>query len=132
MDSVQIKGREVYGIRPIAHLQNKEYDVAEGHPFHGQKYNTYQYDGKPFTVNSNDEFVKWRDAGILYSVTFKESTYMKEVDGQMVQLPSYTFIGCTNKNQELSMADTERLLNRIHRDVETTEVDSDVFNAITA
>lgn len=104
--------------------------MEEGHPFHGQSYNTYTLDGKPFNVNSKDEFVQWRDKGILFSVNFKESTYEKEVDGEMKTLDSLIMLSCTNTQQELSMANTERLLKRIYNDAEATPVDDEVMNEL--
>ena len=125
---LEIKGREIYKIRPVAHLQNKPYDVVEGHPFHGQTYNTYTFQGKTFNVNSNDEFVQWRNTGILFSAEFVETSYEKEVDGELKVIASLVMQSCTNKEDEISMARTEGLLSKIYRDAEVTEVDADLMS----
>jgi hypothetical protein len=125
---MEIKGREVLKIKLL--FADRPYDVEEGHRFHGQKYNTYTFDGKPFNVNTNDEFVKWRDSGILYSADFKKGTYQKEVDGVMQTLDSLQLLTCTNRNQEIAMAQTEQVLNRLYRDAEIKEVDENVLNEL--
>ena len=127
---LEIKGREIYKIRPVAHLQNKKYDVEEGHPFYGQTYNTYTFQGKTFNVNSNDEFVQWRDSGKLFSVDFKETTYEKEIDGELKTIESLVMLSCTSSAQEIAMARTEDLLNRIYRGAEITEVNDDVMSEL--
>ena len=127
---LEIKGREIYKIRPVAHLQNKPYDVESGHPFYGQTYNTYTFQGKTFNVNSNDEFVQWRDNDKLFSVDFKETSYEKDVDGELKVIESLVMQSCTSNAQEISMARTENLLSRIYRDAEVTEVDDDVMSQL--
>ena len=122
---MELKARQVLKIKQIS--AGNEYKVEEGHPFRGQKYNVYQYNGIAFTVNQNDEFVKWRDTGKLFSVDFKEATRQREVDGQMVEVPTLQLVGCTNIDQEVSMARTESVLAKIYRDAETTEVTDDVI-----
>ncbi|MTW08733.1 hypothetical protein GM524_12755, partial [Streptococcus pneumoniae] len=69
---MEIKARQVLKIKTIS--TGNKYDVEAGHPFHGKTYNLYQYDGIAFTVKSDDDFAKWRDAGILFSVDFAEGT----------------------------------------------------------
>lgn len=123
---MEIKGRQVLKIKTIS--TGKKYDVDETHSFYGQTFNVYQYNGIAFTVNSNDDFAKWRDNGSLFSVDFTESTREKEVDGSMVKVPTLQLIGCTNINQEVSMAKAEQTLARIYRDAEITEVDADFMN----
>lgn len=123
---MEIKGRQVLKIKTIS--TGKKYDVDETHSFYGQTFNVYQYNGIAFTVNSNDDFAKWRDSGSLFSVDFTESTREKEVDGSMVKVPTLQLIGCTNINQEVSMAKAEQVLARIYRDAEITEVDADFMN----
>jgi hypothetical protein len=125
---MEIKGREVLKIKLL--FADRPYDVEEGHRFYGQKYNTYTFDGKPFNVNTNDEFVQWRDSGILYSVDFKPATYQKEVEGVMQTFESLQLLTCTNRKQEIAMAETEKVLNRLYRDVETTEVNDEVLNGL--
>jgi hypothetical protein len=127
---MELKGRQVLKIKTIS--TGNKYKVDEGHPFYGQTFNIYQYDGKVFNVKSTDEFVEWRDKGILFSVDFKETSYEKEVDGQMTTIQSLALLNCTNVNQEVAMAKTESILNRIYRDVETVEVDDDVLSQLTA
>jgi len=123
---MEIKARQVLKIKTIS--TDKKYDVVEGHPFFGQTFNVYQYDGIAFTVNSNDDFVKWRNSGELFSVNFAESTRQKEVDGQMLDVPTLQLTGCTNIKQEVSMAKAEATLSRIYRDAEITAVDADFMS----
>jgi hypothetical protein len=123
---MELKGRDILKIKLL--FADKSYDVVEGHRFHNQKYNTYTFDGKPFNVNQNDEFVKWRDSGILYSADFKPATYQKEIDGEMKDFESLQLLTCTNLNQEVAMAKGEALLNRIYRDAEITAVDADFMS----
>jgi len=125
---MEIKGRQVLKIKTIS--TSNKYNVEEGHPFHGQTYNLYQFNGIAFTVNSNDEFVQWRDGGELFSVDFVEGTREREIDGQMVKVPTLQLTGCTSTKQEISMARTENILNKIYRDVESTEVSDDVLSQL--
>jgi hypothetical protein len=123
---MEIKARQVLKIKTIS--TGNKYKVEEGHPFFGQTFNVYQYDGIAFTVNSNDDFAKWRDNGELFSVDFTESTRQKEVDGSIVDVPTLQLTGCTNIKQEVSMAKAEATLSRIYRDAEITAVDADFMN----
>ena len=123
---MEIKARQVLKIKTISTGNN--YKVEEGHPFFGQTFNVYQYDGIAFTVNSNDDFAKWRDNGELFSVDFAESTRQKEVDGSIVDVPTLQLTGCTNIKQEVSMAKAEATLSRIYRDAEITAVDADFMS----
>ena len=122
---MELKGRQVGKIKPIS--TGNKYNVEEGHPFYGQTYNLYQYNGIAFTVNSNDEFVKLRDANKLFSVDFVESTREREIDGQMVKVPTLQLVSCTSIDFEVNMARTESVLSKIYRDAETTEVSEDLF-----
>jgi hypothetical protein len=123
---MEIKARQVLKIKTIS--TGNKYKVEEGHPFFGQTFNVYQYNGIAFTVNSNDDFAKWRDNGELFSVDFAESTRQKEVDGSIVDVPTLQLTGCTNIKQEVSMAKAEATLSRIYRDAEITAVDADFMN----
>lgn len=125
---MELKGRQVLKIKAIS--TNKKYNVEEGHPFYGQTFNTYQYNGIAFTVNSNDEFVKWRDNGELFSVDFAEGTREREVDGAMVTVPTIQLVGCTNIHQEVSMAKAEATLAKIYRSADTTEVSEDLLSSL--
>ena len=125
---MELKARQVLKIKTIS--TGKKYDVVEGHPFYGQTFNTYQFDGIAFTVNSNDDFVKWRDNGSLFSVDFTKGTRQKEVDGQLVSVPTLQLIGCTNINQEISMAKAEATLAKIYRDAEVSEVNDEMLNEL--
>jgi len=122
---MELKARQVLKIKQIS--TGNKYKVDEGHPFHGQEYNVYQYNGIAFTVNASDEFVNWRNAGKLFSVDFTEGTRQREVDGQMVDVPTIQLVGCTNIDQEVAMAKTESTLAKIYRDAETTVVTDDVI-----
>jgi hypothetical protein len=125
---MELKGRQILKIKLL--FADKPYDVEEGHRFYKQTYNTYTFDGKPFNVNTNDEFVKWRNEGILFSADFKQATYQKEVDGVMKDFESLQLLTCTNLNQEVAMAKAEATLSKIYRDAETTEVNDDVLNEL--
>jgi len=126
---MELKARQVLKIKSIA--TGKPYDVEEGHPFYGKTFNVYQYDGIAFTVNSDDDFVKWRDAGSLFSADFKEGSREKEVDGQLITVPTLQLTSCTNINQEVAMAKAESTLNKIYRDAETTDVAEDILAELT-
>lgn len=125
---MELKARQVLKIKTIS--TGNKYNVEEGHPFHGQTYNLYQFDGIAFTVNSNDDFVNWRNSGQLFSVDFKEGTRDREIDGQLVKVPTLQLVGCTNINQEVSMAKAEAVLTKIYRDAETTEISDDVMSEL--
>jgi len=125
---MELKARQVLKIKTIS--TGNKYNVEEGHPFYGQTYNLYQFDGIAFTVNSNDDFVNWRNSGQLFSVDFKEGTRDREIDGQLVKVPTLQLVGCTNINQEVSMAKAEAVLTKIYRDAETTEISDDVMSEL--
>lgn len=127
---MELKGRQVLKIKTIA--TGKKYNVEEGHPFYGQTFNTYQYNGVAFTVKSDDDFVKWRDSGELFTVDFAEGTRDAEVDGQMVKVPTLQLTSCTNIKQEVSMAQAEATLAKIYRDAEITEVNDELLQDLTA
>jgi hypothetical protein len=126
---MEIKGRQVLKIKTIS--TGNKYNVEEGHPFFKQTYNLYQYNGTAFTVNTNDEFVQWRDNGELFSVDFNEGTRDREIDGQMVKVPTLQLVGCTSTKQEVAMARTESILNKIYKDAEVTEVSDELLAAIS-
>jgi hypothetical protein len=122
---MELKGRQVGKIKLIS--TGNKYNVEEGHPFYGQTYNLYQFNGIAFTVNSNDEFVTLRNTNKLFSADFVEGTREREIDGQMVKVPSLQLVSSTSIDFEVSMARTESVLNKIYRDAETTEVSEDLF-----
>lgn len=126
---MEIKGRQVLKIKTIS--SGNKYNVEEGHPFFGQTYNLYQFNGIAFTVNSKDEFVQWRDNGELFSVDFVEGSREREIDGQLVKVPTLQLVGCTSTKQEVAMARTESILNKIYRDAEVTEVNDELLAAIS-
>lgn len=126
---MEIKGRQVLKIKTIS--SGNKYNVEEGHPFFGQTYNLYQFNGIAFTVNSKDEFVQWRDNGELFSVDFVEGSREREVDGQLVKVPTLQLVGCTSTKQEVAMARTESILNKIYKDAEVTEVNDELLAAIS-
>jgi hypothetical protein len=125
---MELKGRQVGKIKTIS--TGNKYKVEEEHPFYGQTYNLYQYNGIAFTVNSNDEFVQLKDKSKLFSVDFVEGTRDREIDGQMVSVPTLQLTSCTSVDFEVSMAKTESILNRIYRDAETVEVSDELLNAL--
>lgn len=122
---MELKARQVLKIKEIS--KGNKYNVEEGHPFYGKTFNNYQYNGIAFSVRSDDEFVIWRDQGILFSVDLKEGKRMKEVDGQEIEVDSLQLVGCTNLNAEIAMAKGEATLDRIYRDATSTEVNDDVL-----
>jgi hypothetical protein len=126
---MEIKGRQVLKIKTIS--SGNKYNVEEGHPFFGQTYNLYQFNGIAFTVNSKDEFVQWRDNGELFSVDFVEGSREREIDGQLVKVPTLQLVGCTSTKQEVAMARTESILNKIYKDAEVTEVNDELLAAIS-
>ena len=121
----EIKGRDVLNIKTVS--TNNAYNVEKGHRFEGQTYNLYQFDGVVFTVNSNDEFAKWKDEGILYSASFTEGTRMREIDGQQVEVKTLQLTGCTNINQEKSMARAEREINYFLTEFDPAKVDENLL-----
>jgi hypothetical protein len=126
---MEIKGRQVLKIKTIS--SGNKYNVEEGHPFFGQTYNLYQFNGIAFTVNSKDEFVQWRDNGELFSVDFVEGSREREIDGQLVKVPTLQLVGCTSTKQEVAMARTESILNKIYKDAEVSEVSDELLAAIS-
>jgi len=125
---LEIKGRDVLRVKTIS--KGRKYDVAEDHSFFGKKFNTYQFNGIVFTVNSEDEFVAWKDSGKLYSITFIPGTRQKEVDGQLVTVPTLQLASCTNVDQEISMAQTEKTLQDIFKDEPALAVNTNVLNGL--
>jgi hypothetical protein len=124
---MEIKGRQVLKIKTIS--SNNPYKVENDSKLYGQFYNVYQLDGKVFNVNTKDEFVQWRDSGLLFSADFAESSYEREVDGKIETIQSLRLVTCTNTKQEIAMAQCEAMLTKIYRDVEVTEVSDDVLSA---
>jgi len=122
----EIKGRDVLKIKLIS--KGKAYQVEEDHSFYGQTYNTYQYNGIAFTVNSNDEFAQWKDNAKLYSVTFNEGTRDREINGELVKVQTLQLASCTNIDQEISMAQTEKTLSDIFKDEPAEKVSESLLN----
>lgn len=130
-NTLEIKGRQVLSIKTIS--TNNPYKVDADHKFHKKTYNLYQYDGIVFTVNTEDEFVNWKDSGKLYSVKFEEGLRdSKDSEGNEIKVASLQMLSCTNQDQEISMAQTESTLRRIFKDEEAVAVNADVMDAITA
>ena len=125
---LEIKGRDVLRVKTIS--KGKNYDVAEDHSFFGKTFNTYQFNGIVFTVDSKDEFVDWKDNGRLYSITFIPGERKKEVDGTMVSVPTLQLASCTNVDQEISMAQTEKTLQDIFKDEPALPVNAAVLNGV--
>ena len=127
---MELKGRQVGKIKTIS--TGNKYNVEEGHAFYGQTYNLYQYNGIAFTVNSKDEFVQLKDSSKLFSVDFVEGTREREIDGQMVKVPTLQLTSCTSIDFEVSMAKTESILNKIYREAETaTEISEELLNSLS-
>jgi len=121
----EIKGRDVLNIKTI--LVGRPYNVEAGHPLDGKTYNRYQFDGIVFTVNSEDEFVKWKNDGTLYSATFTEGLMMVDVDGQQVERKTLQLTGCTNINQEKAMARAEREISYFLTEFDPAKVDESLL-----
>lgn len=129
-NTLEIIGRKVLSIKTIS--SNNPYKVDKESKLFGKFYNLYQHDGTVFTVNCEDEFSTWKTAGKLYSVKFTEGSRDVEIDGAMSKVPTLQLIGCTNIDQEVSMAQTESTLRKIFKDEEAVAVNDDVMSAITA
>lgn len=129
-NTLEIKGRQVLSIKTIS--SNNPYKVDKESKLFGKTYNLYQYNGVVFTVNSEDEFSAWKNSGKLYSVTFTEGSRDVEIDGAMTKVATLQLVGCTNIDQEVSMAQTESTLRRIFKDEEAVAVNDDVMSALTA
>jgi len=127
---LEIKGRQVLTIKTIS--TGNPYKVDKESKLFNKTYNLYQYDGTVFTVNSEDEFANWKNSGRLYSVKFDQGSREIEVNGAMTNVPTLQLVGCTNIDQEVSMAQTEATLNKIYKDVEATAVNDSIMDAITA
>ena len=91
----------------------------------------YQFNGTAFTVNSEDEFAQWKDNAKLYSVTFTEGTRDREIDGQLVKVPTLQLTSCTSVDQEISMAKTEKILQDIFKDEPAEKVSESLLNALS-
>ena len=76
---MELKARQVLKISTVS--TNVKYNVGEDHSMFGQTFNRYQYNGIVFTVNTDNEFCKWKENGELFSVDLLEGTREKEVDG---------------------------------------------------
>lgn len=129
-NTLEIKGRQVLGIKTIS--SGNSYNVDKDHKLAGKTYNLYQYNGIVFTVNSEDEFASWKNNGKLYSVTFNEGSREMEVNGAMTSVPTLQLVGCTNIDQEVSMAQTESTLRRIFKDEEAAPVSESLLDSLTA
>ena len=121
----EIKGRDVLNIKTVS--TGNDYQVEKDHRLAGQKYNLYQFDGIVFTVNADDEFVKWKNDGILYSATFVEGVRMVDVEGQQVERKTLQLTGCTNINQEKSMARAQREISYFLTEFDPAKVDESLL-----
>ena len=124
----EIKGRDVLKIKAIS--KNNKYNVSEDSKLFGKTYNLYQFNGTAFTVNTDDEFVAWKDSSKLYSVTFNQSTRDVEINGQLTQVPTLQLASCTSIDQEISMAQTEKTLSDIFKDEPAERVSASLLDAI--
>jgi hypothetical protein len=129
-NTLEIKGRQVLTIKALASGKNLPY--GKDTKLAGKSYNQYTYNGTVFIVNTEDDFVSWKESGKLYSATFTEGFVDKEVDGAMTKVATLQLVGCTNIDQEISMATTEATLGKIYKDVEATAVNESIMDAITA
>jgi len=82
-----IQGDEILDISLITAARPYK-NTAEGSKNHGKNYLTFSYDGKAFTVNEDDEFVKLYNNDTLYRVklglvqrTDKPGQYSWQVEG---------------------------------------------------
>lgn len=120
---IELKGREIFKIKTIS--SNMPYDKDS--KLAGQTYNRYSHNGIVFTVNSADEFVQWKNSGKLYSVDLMPGTRTND-EGETVD--TLQLVGCTNIDQETSMARAESELNKIYRDANPVEVTEDLLSAL--
>lgn len=127
---LEIKGRQVLAIKTIS--TENPYKVDKESKLFGKFYNLYQYNGTVFTVNNEDEFAAWKNNGKLYSVTFTQGSRDVEIDGAVTKVATLQLVGCTNVDQEVSMAQTESTLRRIFKDEEAAPVNESIMDAITA
>jgi hypothetical protein len=122
---IELKGREIFKIKAIASGQNLPY--AKDSKLAGQTFNQYLYNGIVFTANVADDFVTWKNNGKLYSVDLLPGTYVND-EGETVK--SLQLAGCTNMDQEKSMAQVEADLNKIYRDASPVEVSEDLLASL--
>ena len=124
-----IKGREILKVRKVS--SGNKYNVEKDHKFYGQTYSHFTLDGVPFVVNDNDEFVKWRDAGQLFSADFEEGTREVETEEGVKQtVPAIRLLCCTNILQEKAMAQAEADINYILTKYDPEKVDENLLNAL--
>jgi hypothetical protein len=124
----EIKGRDVLKIKAISKANN--YNVEQDHKLFGQTYNLYQFNGVAFTVNSNDEFVQWKDNSKLYSATFNVGSRDVEINGQLTAVKTLQLTSCTSVDQEISMAQTEKTLQDIFKDEPAERVDATLLSQL--
>lgn len=120
---IELKGREILKIKTIS--SDMPYDKDS--KLAGQTYNRYSQNGTVFTVNSADEFVSWKNSGKLYSVDLLPGTRTND-DGETVD--TLQLVGCTNMDQEKSMAQVESDLNKIYRDASPVAVSDDLLASL--
>lgn len=120
---IELKGREIFKIKTIA--SDMPYDKSS--KLAGQTYNRYSHNGTVFTVNSTDEFVIWKNSGKLYSVDLLPGTRIND-EGETVK--SLQLAGCTNMDQEKSMAQVESDLNKIYRDASPVTVSDELLASL--
>lgn len=127
---MEIKDRQVLKIKTVS--KGNKYNVDKDHKFFGKTYNLYQYDGTVFTVNSDDEFVSWKDEGKLFSADLKEGTRQVEdpKTGALVDVRTFQLVGCTNIAQETAMATTVAQLNYIHTQYNPAKVDESLLASL--
>lgn len=118
---MEIKGRDILKIAKIS--TGNKYDVEKDHKFSGKTYDVYQFRGIAFTVPTEHEFVAWRDSAKLYSVDFTEGERDVEIKGEMVKVKTLQLLSCTNKDQEIEMARTEDILNKIYKEADVVAVE---------
>ena len=98
MNLKEFKGREVLGLSKLA----GEFDYATDSKMAGKKYNRFAIDGKVFTVETNDPFIKAQEDGEVYSLKFQLND-----EGQL-SLASYTTL-----TGEYKMAEFEAKIERL-------------------
>jgi hypothetical protein len=127
---IEITGREVLAIK----LNKSNQIFKNGAKLKGTKFNSYSYDGKPFNVREDDEFIELQKNGTLFSARFKPTTYEVEInkDGELVTITreSLELVGCTSASQEINMAKTLSVLNRIAKDADIPEMDDALVSAL--
>lgn len=127
---LEITGRQVLSIK----LNKSNSVYSKGAKLKGTKFNSYSYNGKAFNVREDDAFIELQKNGQLFSATFKPTTYTAEVnvDGELITktIESLELVGYTSSAQEIGMAKTLNVLNRLAKDAEIETVSDEYLASL--